>query len=326
MNPDDSSVDLSTAVGIGNSAGQRVVAGRLHDGMNQTGDYQDTTGYKPVNSAFELRDPSRWQPGLRLMGTGVYMVQQFVTPQLANTEPVAEFDPRAYRVPPPIASDVENWEQYKAQVDAVLDVSADLSDEDKLMAELFDNKIVSLGLSYLHLAQSLDLSPADTVRGYFVKVAAALDSSIIIWQEKARFDGVRPFSAIRHVYGDDNVMAWGGPGAGSREIPAGDWMSYLPEADHPEYPSGSTCGCYAQAQALRRFSGSDSLNWSVSYPAGGSRIEPGFTPRQRYNADLRDLDRLRRELWPGAGLGRRALCRSGGGGRGPLRRIRRPRL
>ncbi len=278
LNPDDDSEDLDTAVGIGNVAGIGALEGRLDDGMNQRGNYQDTTGYMPVNSAFFLRDPSRWQPGLRLQGAGVYTVQHFVTPQLANVEPFAPFDPRSLRVPPPSASDVNNWDAYKEQADAVLAVSANLTDEQKLMAELFDNKIVSLGLSYTHLVQELDLSPADTARGYLVKVAAALDASIVIWQEKARYDGVRPFSAIRHIYGDELVTAWGGPGAGRREIPASDWQAYLPEADHPEYPSGSTCGCYATAQAMRRFTGSDNLNWSISYPAGGSRIEPGVTP------------------------------------------------
>lgn len=278
LNPDDNSADTRTAVGIGNVAGARALQGRLHDGMNQTGDYQDTTGYLPVNSAFVLRDPSRWQPGLRLQGTGVYTVQHFVTPQLANTEPFAEFDPRMLRIPIPSASNVENWDEYREQVDAVLEISANLTDEQKLMAELFDNKIASLGLSYIHLGRALDLSPADMARGYFVKLAAAFDSSIVIWQEKARYDAVRPFSAIRHVYGDEPVTAWAGPGVGSAEIPASEWQSYLPEADHPEYPSGSTCGCYSTAQAMRRFTGSDELDWGVSYPAGTSRIEPGVTP------------------------------------------------
>ncbi len=280
LNPADESSDQATPVGIGNLAGIGALEGRLRDGMNQLGNYQDNTGYMPVNSAYVLRDPSRWQPGLRLQGTGVYTVQQFVTPQLANTEPVGAFDPRQFRVAPPTASDPEDWHAYKEQADAVLEVSTNLNDEQKLKAEFFDNKILSLGLSYLHLARERDWSPADTVRGYFVKTAAALDGSIVTWQEKARYDAVRPFSAIRHIYGDELVAAWAGPGAGAGEIPASQWLSYLPEADHPEYPSGSTCGCYAQAQAVRRFSGTDDLNWSVAYPAGSSRVEPGFTPAE----------------------------------------------
>ncbi len=278
LDPDNTSADLRTAVGIGNVAGKSAHDARLYDGINQTGNYLDTTGYVPVNTAFELRDPSRWQPGLRQQGVGVYTVQHFVTPQLSNMEPMALFNPRALRVAPPVASQPENWEAYQAQADVVLVTSANLSDEMKLKAELFDNKIASLGLSYIHLTEEMDLSPADIARGYFLKVSAWMDASIVTWQEKLRYDAVRPNSAISYVYGDDLVTAWGGPGEGTREIPANQWRAYLPEPDHPEYPSGSTCGCYAHAQALRRFSGTDELNWSISYPVGTSRIEPGLTP------------------------------------------------
>ena len=278
LDPDDLSDDQTTPVGIGNAAGIGANQARFHDGINQGGDYLDTTGYAPVNSAFELHDPARWQPGLRRLGTGVYFVQQFVTPQLANMEPMAPFDPREYRVENPSASDPENWEAYVAQVDQVLQASANLTDEQKMKAELFDNKVASLGFSYLKIADDLELSPADIVRGYFLKVSAWMDASIVSWQEKARFDAVRPFSAIPYVYGDELVTAWSGPGRGTQSIPASDWQAFLPENDHPDYPSGTTCGCQAHAQALRRLTGTDELNWSISYPAGTSRIEPGVTP------------------------------------------------
>jgi len=280
LDPEDDGRDVNSPEGIGNAAGKGALAGRLFDGMNQTGDYADTTGYAPVNSAYNLVDASRWQPGIRRQGNGIYTVQQFVTPQLANTEPFASFDPREFRVGPPLASDPDNWEAYKRQADHVLSISAGLTDEEKMKAELFDNKILSLTYSYLHAAFANNLSPADFARGYLLAMAAALDGSITIWQEKARYDGVRPFSAVRHIYDDETVIAWGGPGRGRAEIPAKAWQSYLPEADHPEYPSGSTCGCYAHAQAMRRFLGTDALNWTVSYPAGSSRIEPGFAPEQ----------------------------------------------
>ena len=151
------------------------------------------------------------------------------------------------------------------------------------MAELFDNKdrFARLVVSGIWRSELAIYHRPNTVRGYLRQGGGRHGwmPSIVIWQEKARFDARPSLSApFRHVYGDELVTAWGGPGAGRSEIPAGQWMSYLPEADHPEYPSGSTCGCYAQAQALRRFTGTDALDWSVSYPAGSSRIEAGVTP------------------------------------------------
>ena len=100
-----------------------------------------------------------------------------------------------------------------------------------------------------------------------------------MWQEKTKYDAVRPFSAIRYIYGDDEVTAWGGPGMGTvSDIPGKEWRPYLDTADHPEYPSGSANFCAAHAQASRLFFGSDDLNWTVPIPAGSSVVEPGVTP------------------------------------------------
>ena len=122
----------------------------------------------------------------------------------------------------------DDWAAYKAQVDVVLETSAHLTDELKMKSELFDNKVASLGLSYLHIVDTLELSPADTVRGYLVKAAAWMDAAIVTWQEKIRYDAVRPFSAVPYVYGDELVTSWGGPGEGRSELPASRWMAYLP--------------------------------------------------------------------------------------------------
>ncbi|MYD09778.1 MAG: vanadium-dependent haloperoxidase [Chloroflexi bacterium] len=278
LDPDDAGMDPGTAVGIGNAAGKGAIAARLHDGYNQTGHYADTTGYEPVNTATELVDPGRWQPDITRRGIGLYTAQQFVTPQMANVEPYSDFDPRDFRAPAPSDSDPANWDAYKAQVDEVLHFSANLSDEQKMLAEIFDNKVVSFGASFQAVSRSLGLSAAENAMADFLVMLAIHDATIPTWQEKRRWDAVRPFSAIRHVYGDETVTAWGGPGKGAMEMPANQWQSYLQEADHPEYPSASSCVCAAQAQAMRRYSGTDALNWVINFPAGSSRVEPGVTP------------------------------------------------
>lgn len=96
LDPDDASTDTATPVGIGNAAGAAIVQARLRDGMNQRGDegprgalaqpYADTTGYRPANSAFELRDASRWQPDVVTSGHGVFRIQQAITPQWGRTQ------------------------------------------------------------------------------------------------------------------------------------------------------------------------------------------------------------------------------------------------
>ncbi|MCY4147485.1 MAG: vanadium-dependent haloperoxidase [Chloroflexi bacterium] len=280
LDPDDASLDPNTPQGIGNLAGLGAVAGRLNDGYNQLGNYADTTGYAPVNSPTELSDPSRWQPDIVRRGIGIYTAQQFVTPQVANVEPFADFDPRAIRVPAPADSDPANAAAYKAQADEVLAISANLTDEQKMLAEIFDNKVRAFGASFQVVSRSLGLSISENIIADFLVMLAIHDATIPIWQEKWRWDAVRPFSAIRHLYGDEPVTAWGGPGMGTMEMPASQWQSYLQEADHPEYPSASACLCEAQAQAMRRYTGTDELNWVIDFPAGSSRIEPGITPAQ----------------------------------------------
>jgi hypothetical protein len=161
----------------------------------------------------------------------------------------------------------------------VLQASADLNDEKKLKAELFDNKIESLGFSAVFAAQSQGLSLLEFIQLDFLTNMAAFDAGILIWGSKREYDAVRPFSAIRYIFGDHPVTAWGGPGEGTvNDLPANQWKSYLEEADHPEYPSASACFCTAHAQAARLFLGNDTLGFPVERPAGSSRVEPGITP------------------------------------------------
>lgn len=290
LDPNDNSTDPTTPVGIGNLAGMGVVRGRANDGMNQLGNeynrafnplpFGDYTGYTPVNTAYELVDPSRWQPDLQIFGAGLYKIQQFVTPQYALVDPYSYESPEAFSVSAPRASDHSNFAQYKAQADHVLYVSQRLTEEQKVKAELFDDKIRSLGFSAIFMAKSRGLSPIEFIQLDFLNNLATFDAGIFVWQEKRRWDAVRPFTAIRYIYGDNYVSAWGGPGEGPLILPANQWRSYLEEADHPEYPSASACFCEAHAQSMRRYFGSDVLGYPVEVKAGMSRIEPGVTPAE----------------------------------------------
>jgi hypothetical protein len=292
LNPDDAHQDTTTPIGIGNTAGVKVVTAREHDGMNLLGDeggreyhrapYADYVGYKPVNTPYDIVDPSRWQPNVRTMGNGLFSAQQFVTPHAGLAQAYSYANVSHFRVPAPKASDFRrNPAGYKRQVDEVISASANLTDYQKLIAEFYDHKFDSLAGSSVFALQDRELGYNETIQYEFLLQVAAFDGMIAAWKEKKRHDAVRPFTAIRKIYGDQQITAWGGPRKGTvSDITGNEWRSYLNTADHPEYPSGSGCFCGAHAEASRRFLGSDELGFSKVIPKGASLQEPGFTPRQ----------------------------------------------
>src|SRR5262249_28957628 len=255
LNPDDASTDTTTAVGIGNVAGMAIVMAREHDGMNQLGDeggqkynrrpYADYTGYAPGNSPWKLVDPGRWQPLIVSSGNGLFQAQQFVTPQYARTKAYTFSDPNQFRAPVPFMSDPNNA-GYKQQADEVLALSAGLTDMQKAKAETFNDKVIALGVLpvWVNLMRGYTLDQYIYER--FTTGVAIFDAGIVTWNEKARYDAVRPTTAIRYLYGDMPVTAWGGPGKGTvTDLRGSGWGSTLNPADHPEYPSGSPCFCSA---------------------------------------------------------------------------------
>jgi hypothetical protein len=289
LDPDDASTDVRTPIGIGNVAGSAVAAARERDGMNQLGDeggrvydlrpYSDYTGYVPVNTPWKLSDPSRWQPLFTTPGNGTFLGQQFAAPQWGATMAYSYRNAAAFGTPPPIDSNHHRRQAYEAQADEVMSAQEHLTDYQKMVAELFDNKITGLGFAALFITQSRNLSLDDFVHYDFLTNVAAFDGGITTWRDKYLYDTVRPVTAIRYLHRGRMVAGWAGPGRGIvDDLPASEWRSYLNTANHPEYPSGSSCFCAAHAQASRRYLGSDQMGWSVTVPAGSSVIEPGVTP------------------------------------------------
>ncbi|TMQ92007.1 hypothetical protein ETD83_28365 [Actinomadura soli] len=292
LDPDDVRDDTTSPQGIGTRAAKAVLEKRKNDGMNRDGSmsgkyngkpYQDYTGYKPVNTPYELRDPSRWQPAvLPAPGmNGIFTAQTFVTPQIARTRPITYDRPDRFPLTPPTASDHNNREAYKRQADEILQASANLTDEQKMKAELFNDKLLALGVVAGQAAVRAGRFDVEKTVQYVASVDISIfDVIIVSWHYKTKYDTVRPFSAIRHLYGDKKVTAWGGPGKGTvNDLPGREWTSYLAVSDHPEYPSGSSSMCESHAQAARRFIGGDKIEITLPKAKGSSLVEPGVTPK-----------------------------------------------
>jgi hypothetical protein len=268
---------------VGTFAARAVLAFRHGDGSNQLGDlapgaYADWTGYRPVNPQERLLDPNRWQP-LAIADGGV---QRFLAPHWGLVAPFglhagSQLRPRRgpRRHPGP---------GYLRQAEQVLRDSAELTDENKVIAEYWADGpgTETPPGHWCRLAQwvsARDRHGLDQDVVLFFALGGALhDAAVVAWDAKRAFDSVRPVSAVRWLFAGDKVCAWGGPGQGTTLIKGQEWQPYLPTPPFAEYVSGHSTFSAAAAEVLARYTGSDAFGASVTAPAGSSRVEPGTTP------------------------------------------------
>jgi len=273
---------------IGDLVAATVLEHRHADGSNQLGDppYADTTGYEPVNTPDELREPDRWAPLRVTQANGVTSVQRFLAPHWGWVTPFAGV-PHAVldRVPPPASVDHPHYAQ---QARRVLHYSAELDDRRKVIAEYWADGPDSETPPghWALLAQSVSVdgrhSLGQDVVLFFAVANALLDASIGCWYLKRIHDYVRPVTAIRYLFQDQLVRAWAGPYEGTQLIPGAAWQPYQESTfvtpSFPEYTSGHSTFSAAAAQVLREVTGSDGFGTSHVYRAGSSPVEPGAVP------------------------------------------------
>jgi hypothetical protein len=273
---------------VGVQAARAVLAFRHGDGSNQLGDlgpeprglaaaYEDWTGYRPANPLGRLLDPNRWQPQPTRDGLG----QGFLGPHWGLVAPFAleagwELRPAGPRRHP--------GRSYLFQAEEVLADSAGLTDEHKAIAEYWSDGPGSETPPGHWCLLAQDVSARDghdldqDVKLFFALTGALLDASIACWDAKRAYDSVRPVTAIRFLFADREVLAWGGPGLGTRRIPGEAWRPYIATPPFGEHPSGHSTFSSAAAAVLAHFTGSNRFGASAIIPAGSSRVEPGITP------------------------------------------------
>jgi hypothetical protein len=307
--PSNTSTDMITPAGIGNVACKAVLDFRHGDGANQLGDepggtpgvpYSDYTGYVATNDPMNMNapfdpatvhDPNRWQP-LRFMDAGGNtLTQRFTAPFWNRVAPFAMTSTDQFRsTTGPATFDMQ---LYTDQAQAVLDLSAGLTDEQKSISEYWaDGPSSETPPGHWHLfAQSVarrdhhgsnergvDLD----VKLFFALSNAMFDAGICSWDNKRVFDSVRPITAIRTLFAGQQVLAWGGPFQGTRLIDGAAWLPYQPSTSptppFAEYGSGHSAFSAAGAEILTLFTGSPRFGLSVVVPARSSKVEPGLTP------------------------------------------------
>jgi hypothetical protein len=307
--PGNRSTNASDAAGVGNLAAQAVLAFRHRDGANQLGDepgglpgvpYSDYTGFRPANEPMDLtaefdpttvHDPDRWQPLRYRDGSGRLVTQTFVGAQWQRVSSFALSPSDDLRSP--VGPARYGSAAYTAQAEALLALSATLTDKQKTIVEYWaDGPGSELPPGHWNLfaqyvsrrdrhggnEHGVDLD----VKLLFVLTNAIFDAGICAWDNKCAYDSVRPITAVRYLFDGQRVAAWSGPYRGSGSIDGATWLPYqpsnFPTPPFPEYSSGHSNFSAAGAEILRLFTGKDRFGAIVTIPAGSSRVEPGAVP------------------------------------------------
>ena len=215
--PDNTTTDTTTPAGVGNTACAAVLRYRHNDGSNQNGlmsssgvPYSDYTGYEPVNPPSTVPviptstlDPNRWQPLQYTDQTGAFVTQVFLGAQWNRVVPFALRSDDQFRAelssfgPAEYGSTV-----YREQAEELIELSAKLTDEQKMIAEYWKDGPHSETPSghWALLAQFVSMRDHHTldqdVKMFFAVTNATLDASIVAWDAKRAFDSVRPATAI----------------------------------------------------------------------------------------------------------------------------------
>jgi len=283
LDPEDTSLDPNTPIGIGNLAAKAVIEARRGDGANQYGEesdlsqepYFDYMAYKPINSADESVDIERWQPKYFSDDKGGKFAPACLTPYWDKVKPIALKSGDQFRPgpPPKIGS-----EQLKNEVEEVVIMQANLTDYQKALVEFMRDGPQSVQQAGHWLKFAQDVSRRDNhtldqdVKMYFYNQVVAMDAFIASWDSKMFYDYARPFALVHEYYGDKKIKAWGGVGKGMVEMEGKNWRPYSPDnflcPPFPSYVSGHSTISGGCAEALKIWTGSDKFGSEAEIVAG----------------------------------------------------------
>lgn len=273
---------------IGRAAADAVLRSRHRDGSNQLGEaklgpYADNTRYRAINTATAVIDPNHWQPLLVYHDDGSFRTQHFLVPQWGDVRP---FSAVATTLATLVDAPARLGEpRYLQQARDLLAISANLTDEQKAIAEYWSDGMMTDSPPGHWVRFAIWVSGRDhhdvtqDAKMFFALSNALLDASIVCWRVKRHYDSERPITAIRALFSGQLVKAWAGPGRSAGLIDGAAWQPYQPPEivtpAFPEFFSGHSTFSAAAAEVLKRFTGSDAFGASFVQKAGSSLVEKG---------------------------------------------------
>ena len=297
--------------------------------------YSDYTGYQPRNEPGETQEIEYWTPDILGINkdkvSGAEFSQEFLTPHWGQVTPFGldsgdQYRPEApepfllvegvvdleaktitledgtvLEITPDLVGTVIN-PQFIAQAEEVIKYSANLSDQEKLIAEFWED---GGGTSFppgtwmtfgQYVSARDDHTLDQDAKLFFGLGNGVFDAGIATWEAKVYYDYTRPIAAVRALgelgligeydpeYGGYVVQAYERTGGGTETILATDFITYqTPNGNYSppfaEYTSGHSAFSAAGAEILKQYTGSDYFGGSVVFEPGSSRFEPELTPR-----------------------------------------------
>ena len=195
------STDMSTPEGIGNFIGKHIANIANSDGMNSKGDFggkkynlrnfEDYTGYKPINSMSEIIDPTKWQPHVEYgLGFGVAICSQnFITPQVVNLKYFGMS--QKPNVTDVLTRKSSHWNcnsrlcndwKYKQQTDEVIEEVANINDKRKLLIEAFNDKFFLAGSLEFYAMQRYKFNEEQFIFHLVKMSIAAYNQMVAVWK------------------------------------------------------------------------------------------------------------------------------------------------
>src|SRR5258708_25112415 len=222
---------------------------------------------------------------------GRVLDQSFTTPQWGLVTPFGMNSGPQFRPKAPV-SITKSKERYVRQAQEILELSANLTDEQKMMVEYWADGPSSetppghwcLFAQFVSTRDHHTLD--DDVKMFFALTNALLDAGIAAWDAKLAYDSVRPITAIHFLFAGQEWRAWGGRFKGTQTLPGEQWQPYQPVVmamtpAFPEFISGHSTFSAAGAEVLKSFTGSDAFGDSYTIEPGKSKFEYWIPPRPK---------------------------------------------
>lgn len=272
--PESDSLDPTTEIGWANIVANRANKFLSSDGWNSMGDlsrkvnlipYSDYTNYLPINPvltpASRLKRPLRWQPLIQ-QSTGLPgqpFSQVHITPQLSRVRPYALSPSQLavrktsspYKYPNSQRTISPEDESFiSSRIDQLLQVSRNLTEEQRFAAFWWEDKTISLALFRPILSAILRLDPDNDEFLTMAEAIAQSDALVVAFREKRRHDLARPVTIIRRLRAGINVTMYLGGDMGVGTVPGEEVESLVQTQPHSEFPSLSAVLCAASLECI----------------------------------------------------------------------------